>query len=111
MVPRGGAYGQRQALEGTQRALPLADEESRFASAIQAAVREPGVQGLIGRESERPGEPVTSGLPVGPGPGPESLPLDMVDGEDDPMGFLLALYQVEATPELELLLQVADGVI
>jgi len=34
---------------------------------------EPGSFGPLDRYSERPGEPVTSGIPMGAGPGPEAL--------------------------------------
>lgn len=33
----------------------------------------PGANGPISRPTERPGEPVTAGLPMGPGIGPEGL--------------------------------------
>lgn len=33
----------------------------------------PGANGPLSRPTERPNEPVTHGLPMGPGPGPEAL--------------------------------------
>lgn len=36
---------------------------------------QPGEMGALDRPTERPGEPVTAGLPSGPGPGPEALGL------------------------------------
>jgi hypothetical protein len=58
-------YGQRKQLEDQQRAMPLPLV---------------GRQGPVVRPSEMPNEPVTTGLPGGPGAGPEALaalsPLD-----------------------------------
>ena len=34
----------------------------------------PGAFGPLARPTERPGEPVTTGLPIGAGPGPEAMP-------------------------------------
>jgi hypothetical protein len=34
----------------------------------------PGAHGPIDRPTERPGEPVTAGAPLGAGPGPEAIP-------------------------------------
>jgi hypothetical protein len=34
----------------------------------------PGGAGDLHRPTERPGEPVTAGAPIGAGPGPEALP-------------------------------------
>lgn len=31
-------------------------------------------RGAFNRPTERPNEPITAGMPTGPGPGPESLP-------------------------------------
>src|SRR5581483_5643991 len=41
----------------------------------------PGGFGPLARPTERPGEPVTTGAPVGPGAGPETLP----QGPSNPM--------------------------
>ena len=41
--------------------------------AMSDAYNGPGTSLALNRPTERPNEPVTAGLPVGPGPGPESL--------------------------------------
>ena len=38
-----------------------------------AALAAQGAAPGLARTSERPGEPVTAGLPIGPGPGPEAI--------------------------------------
>src|SRR5690606_38093457 len=51
-----------------------------FVEAAQQ-VQPPPQGGLFAAPSSRPTEPVTAGLPVGPGPGPEVLPA-MPEGPD-----------------------------
>ena len=60
----GQTYGKRAEQEEVQRVVPLAQ--------ARPAVL-PGAMGGVTRPTERPSEAVTSGSPVGPGPGPEIL--------------------------------------
>lgn len=62
-----GQHGQRAQLSQALKAVPLADEQGRFQQALAAARNTPSPSGGIGRPSDRPGEPITAGLPVGPG--------------------------------------------
>lgn len=91
-------YGERSAQEAAQRAIPIANGPAMqpgqspgasstppassgppsgdMLSALQAHIAGTGgagSSGHIARASERPGEPVTHGLPIGPGGGPEVL--------------------------------------
>lgn len=70
----GQAYGQAGQQLAAQRAVPLAPagaaQQPGGGAPAQAA---PGSAGPFDRPSDRPGEPITSGLPVGPGAGPEAL--------------------------------------
>lgn len=59
VVP-GQQYGQATAQAQAQQQVPM-------------ATTPPGSMGAFSRPTERPGEPVTAGLPSGPGPGPEVL--------------------------------------
>lgn len=76
-VAPGEPYGQRQQLEQAQQAVPLPNNTNTPA-APQAPPQGgpmpalPGAQPFT-RPTERPNEPVTAGLPVGAGPGPEAL--------------------------------------
>lgn len=65
-------YGERAALERQQQAMPLPQRRS---------------VPPINRPTERPNEPVTAGLPVGPGPGPR------MDTAVDPLDKLKAIYR------------------
>ena len=93
----GQQYGDRAAQQQAQRAIPVAPTAlttggpptgaptppqppaqqgpPQLASILgQAAGHNgPGDNTLLNRPTDRPNEPVTAGLPVGPGPGPEAL--------------------------------------
>lgn len=85
IVPKGAQYGQRQALEMSQKALPVGPGSPGAPAPIGAPAPPPapGAAPMGGgppappldfhRPTERPGEPVTHGLPSGPGGGPEVL--------------------------------------
>jgi hypothetical protein len=67
----GGKYGERKALQETQAGAPMAGNPMPTQSPVMAAVPSgPPVAGLFD-PSQRPNEPVTAGLPVGPGRSPE----------------------------------------
>lgn len=62
----------------------------------------PGAGGAFNRPTERPGEPLTQGVPIGPGAGPEALGLQ---GKNDAVSLQLrALYQRFPIPEIGALL-------
>ncbi len=80
----GGEYGQVKALLDAQKVIPLPTaggppvQQGPPAQAQTAPQAAPTVApGDLNFEAptQRPGEPVTAGLPVGPGPGPEVLNL------------------------------------
>jgi hypothetical protein len=81
-APTGLAYGQHQALVDAQRQIPMGPAGAATpapaapppAAPAPPAVL-PGSLGAFDRPTDRPGEPVTAGLPTGPGPGPEVLGL------------------------------------
>ena len=81
----GGEYGSVTALKSAQKIIPLPDAQ---APTTPPAVPQPspvtgsGGGGVVApgdinfeAPTARPNEPVTAGLPVGPGPGPEVLNL------------------------------------
>jgi hypothetical protein len=88
--PPSQEYGQRVALERQQAAMPMA-EMSRPTPLFAP--------------SERADEPVTAGLPMGAGPGPEVLP----GGGDPTVARLRALYALHPSPDLRRLLAWAEG--
>lgn len=76
VAPPGQPYGQRKAQIEAQQAIPL-----------PAPPR-------LDRPTENPDEPITAGLPVGPGPGPEAVitPVGLSD-DDRLLAYLQAMYQ------------------
>lgn len=132
-VPTGVPYGQGQQLAEAQRAIPLPGPASTpqphasrpstttaqsttpaptiardpMEAALAAALAmEPPVGGLA-RPSQRPNEPVTAGLAIGPGPGPEVLPLPVFPNDDEAVGRLILAHRQHPTPELARLIEVA----
>jgi len=63
----GMPYGEQQALTQQQKAAPLPKDTTPQA---QPAMRRPMPQMDIFAQTQRPSEPVTAGLPFGPGVGP-----------------------------------------
>lgn len=71
----GGEYGEGQEMMGLQKAAPMAQapatpQQSAGAAAMERPMR---TATPLDAPSERPDEPLTSGSPVGPGPGPDVL--------------------------------------
>ena len=93
----GVAYGEQQALTEQQQAAPL--PKSTTPQAQPVAPRRPMPQMDIFAETQRPSEPVTAGLPFGPGVGPTE-PI-----ADDPDMLLRAIYSVYPDPLLLRLLR------
>ena len=84
-------YGEQQALTQQQQAAPLPKDTTPQA---QPAMRRPIPQMDVFAQTQRPSEPVTSGLPFGPGVGPTE-PVS-----DDPDMLLRAIYSVYPDPLL-----------
>ena len=92
----GMPYGEQQELTQQQQAAPL--PKATMPQAQQGVAR-PMPQMDIFAETQRPSEPVTSGLPFGPGVGPTE-PV-----ADDPDMLLRAIYSVYPDPLLLRLLK------
>lgn len=114
-APTGLPYGDRQQLISAQRAVPMGPAPTPAAApaAPQAASPPgppPGAQDFL-RPTERPNEPVTAGLPMGPGPGPEALgPLAQQSGGSTVGGLLQSLAaSPNATPEVRQLASYSQG--
>lgn len=90
----GQAYGQAGAQAAAQRAIPLPQQPSpQMGSAPPLPFDAP---------TQRPGEPVTAGLPIGAGPGPEVLgPM----GDDTIILQLRALYQAYPNSDLRAIIE------
>lgn len=103
----GQTYGTASAQQSAMSAVPISAPSAGVPMPAQApAVPQPGSGGPFNRPSERPGEPVTAGLPLGPGPGPEALGTDLRD--TPAVAELRALYAMFPDPDLADLLEDAD---
>lgn len=76
-APSGMEYGERKRLIDAQRKVPAAGSQTAGVQArggVPLASRlAPGDVPSLSDPSAYPDEPVTAGVPTGPGPGPESL--------------------------------------
>lgn len=73
---RGQTYGEAKRQRDAQKAVPLPNDSARFARALQAAERADTGDpiDLLGDGPPETSQPITAGLPSGPGPGPEAIP-------------------------------------
>lgn len=130
-VPSGLPYGMGEQLAEAQRAIPLPGSGSTprpsapssaatpaatppstapvdaMAAAIAAAAAMQPPQGRLLRPSERPWEPVTTGLPIGPGAGPEVLPRPTVASNDPALLGLINAYRMYPSAALGRLIEIA----
>jgi hypothetical protein len=80
-TPTGQAYGRAQDQQAAQKAIPLPQDPAAAPAPQQQG--QPDLMALVAQmqgggvplaaPSERPQEPVTAGLPFGPGAGPEAI--------------------------------------
>lgn len=97
----GQPYGQAKAQLDAQQAIPLQSGPSLPTPPPAAAPDVPYQLPQAGdflRPTERPDEPVTAGVPVGPGPGPEALSIRDDQGLTDILGYLPALEILASQP-------------
>jgi hypothetical protein len=76
MVPTGQEYGQAGAQQARLKAAPIGGPKGSPKGIPQGRVPVDDLRGKIPSvtdPTQRPQEPVTAGLPLGPGPGPEAL--------------------------------------
>lgn len=93
----GQGYGEQAAQVRAQQAVP---------SAQPAPIQPPDIMGRLNAPTERPDEPFQTGLPTGPGAGPEILGLNPQPSvEDDLIANLRAVWQTFPHPDLLDLIQ------
>ena len=83
-----------------------------FAPTAPPPAMPPGAMGPLSRPTENPNEPVTSGLPIGAGPGPEALapsPVAPVGGVGSMSAMLAQAAQASGSATLQSLLQRAQA--
>lgn len=101
----GQQYGQQAAQQAAMSAVPMgtpvAPSPAGGTGAAPAAPPPPLTP--LSAASARPDEPVTAGLPLGPGPGPEVL------GADVEMDELRALYLAYPSEELREIIEALES--
>ena len=91
----GGSYGQRAELTQLAQGAPMAQ-----GMAIPTGMGTPPVPTVgIFEPTQRPNEPLTAGVDVGPGPGSEAL-MTPVDAPDQLATFARAMYMANPSPQL-----------
>jgi hypothetical protein len=98
----GGTYGQGQELMNQQQGAAMAKAPSPTAATPEAMVSNLPQATPITAPSERPDEPVTSGIAMGPGAGPEALMLPSAGDNDEDkqrlISYLPALESAALSP-------------
>ena len=89
----GGAYGNNKSMAMQQAAAPLAGNPMPKITSITAP-------------TERPDEPITSGIDMGPGPGSASL--NLPNNDLDIMQVLKNIAQYDRTGDTELIIRMLD---
>ena len=89
----GGAYGNNKAMAMQQAAAPLAGNPMPKITSITAP-------------TERPDEPITSGIDMGPGPGSASL--NLPNNDLDIIQVLKNIAQYDRTGDTELIIRILD---
>jgi hypothetical protein len=101
---KGQPYGVAKQQEQSLAAVPVTGQPD-LTSALQGlSVPPPGSLGAFNRPTET-SDPVTTGLPSGPGAGPEVLAM----GQDASLAQLKAIYRVYPNPDLRALIEEAEG--
>lgn len=83
-------YGAREETLQQERSAPMSQADTVHAMQVPAAGGPPSGGGDFGAPSQRPGEPITHGVDIGPGAGPEAI--GMPTGQM-PTGYLTNMLQ------------------
>lgn len=101
---KGQPYGTATAQAKSLEAVPVTGQPDLATTIAGLNVPPPGSLGAFNRPTET-ANPVTHGLPSGPGGGPEVLAM----GQDDSLGKLKAIYRAYPNPDLRALIEQAEG--
>jgi hypothetical protein len=96
-APTGLPQGEHKALKDAQSSVPLPNAKGRLDAAISAAQTSGGLGGsLLTGPTARPAEPVTAGIPIGPGPGVSAMQPPAVPVQQDDINMARWLPMLEA---------------
>jgi len=101
MAARGQTYGKRKEQMEAQRAVPMSRQPTELVQQPQAPRVRPGELGAFNRPTERPTEPITAGVPIGPGPGPAGAGIPtMLNPNRAAIEELRAIYELYPNDDL-----------
>jgi len=103
----GQVYGEGVRQRARQQAVPVAGPPALAPTAGPATYIPPGAVTPLNAPTQRPDEPLTTGLRQGPGAGPEVLTLG---GPDDASTLLRRLYAAYPSEDLRALIEFNEGV-
>lgn len=116
MVASGGAYGDRQALAAQEKTAAMSQANSVAPATISATSGQPAAGGppqmpALDAPTTRPNEPITHGVPIGPGAGanPMLQPPDPAAGKGTMTALLQRLSPTDVTGILGQLMQAAQA--
>lgn len=112
MVAAGGAYGDRQGLLDQEKTAAMSQTPTVPAATIPTQPSTGGAAPALtpfDAPSQRPGEPITSGVPTGPGPGPAMGPINPAAGTGSMTALLQRLSPTDTTGILGQLFQAAQA--
>jgi hypothetical protein len=95
----GGAYGQRAELTQLAQGAPMAQGMPAIPAGAPSGGMPPVPTVGIFEPTQRPNEPITAGVDVGPGPGSEAL-MTPIDAPDQIATFARAMYMANPSPQL-----------
>lgn len=100
-LPKGQPYGQATQQAQALRAVPVAPSNPSSGTSVpaQPAQLGPGDVPGLGDPTANPNEPVTAGLPIGPGAGPEALG-GLMTQDSVELAIAKALYLEVPNPDL-----------
>lgn len=105
-APRGQVYGERKRQEDAQKVIPLPQRPGTPRTAPQAGGPiPPGALTSLTTPTQLPDEPLTTGLRLGEGAGPEAL---ATPGGDDSLEMLRAIYSRYPFEDLRRLIERAE---
>lgn len=119
-APQDQGYGQRGEQMAAQRAIPLPNRQAQnaptagptaapgpasLADALSAAQGMVPPTGGLDAPTAYPDQPLTAGLPMGAGPGPEAIPLPV----DPVLDYLRAAYRDFPTDSIRQLIEAAEN--
>jgi hypothetical protein len=122
MAAAGQTYGKKSEQMAAQRAMPIARPATDTVPTAPARPTggtpggpppmppgpTPGQVLPLDAPTTRPGEPLTAGLPIGPGAGPEANPFSAVGSADDAVLAIRAAFAAYPAEELRAILERVD---